>query len=231
MIKTGHNLKYLRRRTFYLFTLVSLVTFAVYLHGDLYILAQGDDNKTTLEYFSKTFKNNIFDPNRRPYVPPRERPRRKNAPAPVIETFRLSGVINYDEKSKAYFKGTSSSISGMKNKGEMVENLRIIKILVDHVVLGVSDKDQQNGNPIEYTLKVGQSLTRKDGGEWKPFEGNFKSSRPASLSRFKSSSNKTESEETDEDSSDEVSDDKKPSEEENDILKMLMERRKKIMGE
>lgn len=184
---------------------------------------QAEDNgkaPTEFEFFEILYKNNIFDPNRRPYVAPRPREERPVRRDPVIETFKLSGVMKYDGKSFAIFDGSSSSFRGKKDAGESIGELKISSVGIDKVTLEESDAKSE-----VFKLVVGQSLTRTDGGEWKPFLGNYQSGLryASSNSRSFGSSSSSQSDEAQENESDTPS----TSDDENEILKKLLERRKR----
>lgn len=232
MRKTDQKQQYFNELWFKCMLMTAMVLFGIGLintnaqENDAKVSVSESPEKTSFEYFEILFKNNVFDPNRRPYVPPRQRERREVVPEPVVETFKLGGVMSYDGKSMAYFQGTSRSISGIKGMGEMVENLKLAEVLVDQVVLRQPDIEDENKITEEFKIKVGQSLTRTDGGEWKPFNGTLGSGRASSVFRRSSTSENNSASDAAESKEDEEA-----SESENDILKMLMERRKKEMGE
>lgn len=208
--------------------------------------AEGDKNDEvdtrSLGYFEVLHKNNIFDPNRRPYVAPKKREERPVVREPEVDTFKLTGVMTYEGKSFALFDGSSSSFRGKRDSGDTIENLKIAEVGIDKVILRQSDEEGENGLFEQFQLKVGQSLSRTDGGEWKPYSGN---SRFSSSSRYGSSSSGSRSSSTSSnpsrsissssdsrgDSSDSNSESGSESADESDILKMLLERRKKELGQ
>lgn len=185
-----------------------------------------------LEYFRIIYQNNVFDPGRRPWRPPDRREERPVVRQPQIDSVGLSGIMSYDGKFLAIFNGSSSSFQGVRNLGESIGDLKIIKVGIDEVSLASTaapknnDESETEGGT-SYVLKIGESLTRQDEGPWKKSSGSGQPFRSAWSGSSRSSGGQSpgRSPEPAQGASG-GSAAEESSNAENDILKKLLERRK-----
>ena len=151
------------------------------------------------------YTRNIFDP-----------ARQKSGDAPPVEVellpqtdeLFLVGTLITAAESYAFFEGSRSEFNTVKKNGESINELTVTEINTTHIVLLYNSQTMR--------VPFGMSLEKEEKGEWKL-------SQKTSSERTQSNSESESLEESD-DSSNIDSDD-----ESNDILKQLMERRKKEM--
>ncbi len=111
---------------------------------------------------SKSFRiiteRNIFNSNRSPRRSrdrenvQRERPRR-------VDWFTLKGTMAYEDKSYAFFEGTSSQYRGALRPSDSIAGYKITEIGDDHIKLAADTNKTIN-------LRVGMQMRRPEGGVW-----------------------------------------------------------------
>jgi hypothetical protein len=163
---------------------------------------------------------NIFDPNRRERRPEmRTGPTRPRVQLPPTEQFSLAGVLIHDQSASrtavAFFTGSRSDYSGSRELGETIAGLTVAAIRTDRIYLDGS------GRRIE--LPVGRGLRRQGDEPWEVVAGMARPTRPSvgppSRSGFDSRSRSSSSSAA-------------PTGDNSDVLKALMERRRRqSMGE
>jgi hypothetical protein len=157
-------------------------------------------------------QRNIFDPNRRP--PRRPGSGSEDQPKPRrIDYLNLVGAMSYEKGRFAFFDGSSSEYRKSVKPGDNIAGYKVANVTQNNVTLESGDKKIQ--------LPVGGQLKREDEGEWRVNSNpeNFaastnssgSSSSSSSVSTSSSSSNSTSSSSTDE---------------QNPILKRLLEQRR-----
>jgi hypothetical protein len=157
-------------------------------------------------------QRNIFDPNRRP--PRRPGSGSEDQPKPRrIDYLNLVGAMSYEKGRFAFFDGSSSDYRKSVKPGDTIAGYKVANVTQNNVTLESGDKKIQ--------LPVGGQLKREDEGEWRVNSNpeNFaastnssgSSSSSSSVSTSSSSSNSTSSSSTDE---------------QNPILKRLLEQRR-----
>ena len=124
------------------------------------VCAQDDDSTRednpypTLESFNLILKRNIFDRNRRVFVP-----RREPAPrAPRTDSISLIGTLISDASSYAFFKSTVPEYNRVVLLGGQLAGYQIDSIKTDGVVL------KKENQPI--SLSVGLGLSRQGDSPW-----------------------------------------------------------------
>lgn len=179
-----------------------------------------------IEFFHAIVRNNIFDPNRRPYRPPEQRQERPVTKTPQVDTFGLNGIMKYNGKQMAIFNGSSSSFRGIRNQGEKIGGFSILEVGIDKVTLEVPP-DPSSGTQENVILEIGQSMQREDENPWKKMSSpapQFSSPNASSGPRTSSRNPRTSPAPSNTSSSSPTTDE--PTAEENDILKKLLERRR-----
>ena len=145
-------------------------------------------------------QRNIFNPNRT------RRSGRSGGdaekPAPRIEVIALSGTMSYPRGTFAFFDSSSSEFKKALQSGGMIAGYTVKEIKQDHVTL------EKESAALE--LKVGQQLKREAEGAWEVTSGSSFTSSPSNGSSGGTTSSSSGSGEG-------------PSE----VLKRLLEQRKK----
>ena len=111
----------------------------------------------SLQDFDILHINNIFDPNRKPYQPARQR--QAPAPEPQIDAYTVIGLMAYADRQIAVLSGSSSEYSGAFKLNDQIDNLKLIS-LSDKAVLFAEGE-------ATFNVDIGTSLRRVDGGAWK----------------------------------------------------------------
>jgi hypothetical protein len=127
---------------------------------------------------------NIFDPNRRP--------RMVSGPAPtIVDSFSLTGTLDYAKGKFAVFDGTSSDYHKVLEAGGRIAGYTVTEISRDTVKLAAGT------NVLE--LRVGTQMRRDDNGHWsagesaEPIEHSYASNSSRNESgrrRFNAESNR-----------------------------------------
>lgn len=108
----------------------------------------------TYETFNVIQRNNIFDPNRRPWTrPPTDTGRIRTQ----IEGFALRGTMSYAKGRFAFFDGTTGDYNKVLEVGGNIAGYTVKEITQSDVTLGANGKD--------FKLKVGIQV-RKQNGTW-----------------------------------------------------------------
>jgi hypothetical protein len=111
----------------------------------------------SLEYpaFQVIAQKNIFDPNRRPNAPRRQRDTTR---PPQVDSFSLVGTMTYEKGTFAFFSGSSSRYEkALKPAGEIAGyTVAAVSANAVKLVAGTNEVD----------LKVGYQLRREDEGPW-----------------------------------------------------------------
>ena len=113
----------------------------------------------SLETFDIVFKNNIFDPNRRPERAPRppQAPTQRRLPR---ETIELTGVMIDEEMAVAFFDGSNRANTGACEQGQKIGDFFLMELEPNAVTLQ-SDK---LGTII---LPIGSRMGREGEQGWK----------------------------------------------------------------
>jgi hypothetical protein len=175
-----------------------------------------------IEFFSAIVRNNIFDPNRRPYRPPEQRQERPVTRTPRVDTFGLNGIMKYNGKQMAIFNGSSSSFRGIRNQGEKIGEFAILEVGIDRVTL-IMPPDPASGTQENVILEIGQSMQKEEENPWKKISSpapQFSSKNTPDESRTSSRNPRSSPAPKTSPTTDE------PAADENDILKKLLERRR-----
>jgi hypothetical protein len=106
----------------------------------------------TFDTFNVIQRNNIFDPNRRPYFqpPPGRSPR-------TLEGFALRGTMSYAKGKFAFFDGTGDEYNKVLGVGGNIAGYTVKDITQNDVTLAANGKD--------FKLPVGRQV-RKQNGNW-----------------------------------------------------------------
>ena len=107
--------------------------------------------KLDFQYFQLISQNNIFDPYRRP--------RRTNTVQHTYDYFTLNGTMSYENKSYAFFSGSTSQYSKTVQPSDVIAGYRIAEITNNAVKLAASSNKVIN-------LMVGMQMRREDRGPW-----------------------------------------------------------------
>ena len=179
----------------------------------------------SLQDFEILHIKNIFDPNRKPYRPPRKREDPK--PEPRIDVFTVIGLMTYADRQIAVLSGSSSEYSGAFKLNDQIDNLRLISLSDKAVSFAEGEAT--------ISVDIGTSLRRADGGAWKESSERVGTVSKSGSSRSQYSSRETtrrdENKDSVKDSEGEEgeSDDSKDSASE--LLRKMMERRRQEVGE
>jgi len=189
--------------------------------------------------FKLILDRNIFDPNRRARRPDRTEPDRP--PEPKVDIVALTGTLIYQKGTFAFFDSNSSEYRKTAKAGDEIAGFLLKDVDQSHVAL------EREGRQLE--LKVGQQLRRLDEGAWEITSGErlagtggssrSSSRRPGSSSGSAASNNRSlgsersSSDPVDGDAENPESDESEaPAAEEadegpSDVLKRLLEQRRK----
>ncbi len=107
----------------------------------------------TLDTFNVIQRNNIFDPNRRPWIQPRS----TNYTPRTIEGFALRGTMSYAKGKFAFFDGTSEEYNKVLAVGGNIAGYTVKDITQNDVTLAANGKD--------FKMPVGRQV-RKQNGNW-----------------------------------------------------------------
>lgn len=116
--------------------------------------AASENQWPTFDSFNVVQRNNIFDPNRRPWLPDNSRPTRTG---PRIEGFALRGTMSYAKGKFAFFDGTTDDYNKVLGVGGNIAGYTVKDITQDDVTLAANGKD--------FKLLVGRQV-RKQNGNW-----------------------------------------------------------------
>jgi len=107
----------------------------------------------TFETFNVIQHNNIFDPNRRPWIPYNTN---RNQPK-AIQAFALTGTMSYPKGWFAVFNGTSSEYQKVLPVGGVIAGYKVTDITLTNVTLSANGKD--------FRMPVGRQV-RNSNGKW-----------------------------------------------------------------
>ncbi len=110
----------------------------------------------TFEDFDLVVKRNIFDPNRRKFVPRSTTP--SAPPPPPKNNIVLKGTMKTPAAEFASFDGTLSDHRGRFEKGQELGGFKLTSITRTNATLKLSTN--------VFTLAVGESLSRTGDGPW-----------------------------------------------------------------
>jgi hypothetical protein len=103
--------------------------------------------------FSVIQRNNVFDPNRRPWI----RETNPGPKRPALEGFALRGTMSYAKGKFAFFDGTGDEYNKVLGVGGNIAGYTVKDITQDDVTLAANGKD--------FKLPVGRQV-RKQNGNW-----------------------------------------------------------------
>lgn len=167
------------------------------------------DSQKPFEKYRILLERNIFDPNRRKVEPVFVEP----VTAPPTEQISLIGTMIYEKEAFAFFEGTRSEYKTAVRLQDSIAGYRVTKVDTEGIEL------ENEGRQI--SLPVGMALVREGEGNWQIASASLPSRSRVSVSP---SPGNGESGGTDEgDPGDESSTDDSA----DDMLKKLMERRKR----
>ena len=112
--------------------------------------------KPSFNEFRIVLERNIFDPDRRAPQRDFKRPLREETTPP--EQVRLLGVFFNEKEATIFFEGSQSSYNGEWKPGDMIAGFRIGKSQTNGVVL------EKNGKKIH--LSVGSVMAKTNGEDW-----------------------------------------------------------------
>ena len=169
-----------------------------------------DRDVVSFDEFRIITQRNIFDPNRR--IPgSRGGPREERKPTRV-DYLNLVGAMSYDKGRFAFFDGSSSEYRKSVKPGDSIAGYKVANVTANNVTLENGDK--------KFEIPVGGQLKRVDEGEWKV------NSNPESFAGSTSSSGSSTSSSSSTNSSGSGSSSNSSADEENPILKRLLEQRR-----
>lgn len=167
----------------------------------------------SFEDFKLILQRNIFDPERRPYREPVREERPAPPPSPSPDRLRLYGTSVHDGGAYAWFDGTEPGFKQFKaGVGTRMGAFEITGITLTNVALKAEDK--------KFELAVGGELQRVGNAPWKASGGG----PMGSFSRSPSNSGSTAS------PASESSGGSSEASEMSDVLKRLLEKRKKELN-
>ena len=163
------------------------------------------------ESYRVVVNRNIFDPTRRqrretPPQPPPSAP----APAPARDHIDLTGVLLSPEATVAFFEGSREEHGKVLKTGDTIAQYTIARIQSDRVVL--------SGDKGTLELPVGGSLQQTEDGAWQAQEREGALAKPVSLASGSAGTAAASSGSGSTSSS------------ASDLLKKMLERRKKELG-
>jgi len=115
--------------------------------------AASENSWPTFDSFNVIQHNNIFDPNRRPYIPIRD----TNRTPRQIDAFALKGTMSYAKGKFAFFDGTGDQYNKVLGEGGNIAGYTVKEIAQNYVTLEANGKDFQ--------MPVGRQV-RKQNGNW-----------------------------------------------------------------
>ncbi|MBN1676048.1 MAG: hypothetical protein JXR37_33700 [Kiritimatiellae bacterium] len=129
--------------------------------------APGAPAPKTAESFPLLSRRNIFDPTRRPHqiVPTRSAPPRSKPPE--TEYVALTGTLLYADKAYAFLAGSGSSFQPVVRLNERVAIYAVAEITTTNVVLAAGSA--------RIVLPVGGRMLRRQDGGWEPAAGEAQS--------------------------------------------------------
>ena len=179
----------------------------------------------SLQNFDILHINNIFDPNRKPYQPDRER--QEPEPEPQIDAFTVIGLMAYADRQIAVLSGSSSEYSGAFKLNDQIDNLKLISLSDKAVLFSEGEAT--------FNVDIGTSLRRVDGGAWKESSERVRTVSKSSSSRSQYSSRGTtrsdENKDTAKDSEDKEDEPDSSADSEAELLRKMMERRRQEVEE
>jgi uncharacterized membrane protein YgcG len=141
----------------------------------------GPNGAYSFESFDIVHNNNIFDPNRRPNRPSRERELPPAPPPPQNEHIELLGVMITEEKAVAFFECSNAAFSGPCEQGEEVAGFFLMEVYPGGVML-----KQEN---LQTVLPVGSRLNKQGDQEWRIAEAPYRPITRQALTPMASSRN------------------------------------------
>ena len=169
-----------------------------------------DRDVVSFDEFKIITQRNIFDPNRRVRG---SRPFNEDRPRPTrVDYLNLVGAMSYDKGRFAFFEGSSSEYRKSVKPGDSIAGYKVADVTANKVTLENGDK--------KFEIPVGGQMKRVDEGEWKV------NSSAESFAGSTSSSGSSTSSSTSTNSSGAGSSSGSSTDEENPILKRLLEQRR-----
>ena len=173
---------------------------------------EGGARAPAFESFQLIFDRNIFDPNRREKRPEREAPPPTPRPTRTREIL-LIGTIIYERGAFAFFEGTEREYNTAMHVGEEIAGYQIVTIDTSKIVL------QKEGQQVD--LQIGLGLSKQDEEEWKIASVQYVRGGDSKGDRAVESTGKTSAKDSDSG--------KEESQTDSDVMKRLMERRRREM--
>jgi hypothetical protein len=196
-------------------TRVKIILVAAFtLMNGMLVFAQSNNVPGATDYsgFSRfVTARNIFDPNRQPHYTsaPRTRIRPRTHVSASAPAFTLVGTMSYEKGVFAFFDGNNPDLKKVRLVNEKIADYAVTKITPDRVTLESADKKER------LELKVGDVM-RQENSKWTLSSSGELPVGTSSLAPTVSSA-----------SGDSPAESPSPSLGQNDVLKRLMELRKK----
>ncbi len=175
--------------------------------------------------FAILYKNNIFDPNRKPYREGRKR--LDPQPEPQIDAFTLIGLMAYADRQIAVLSGSSSEYNGVFKRNDQIDNLKLISLSDKAVSFAEGETT--------FSVDIGTSLRRVDGGDWKESSERVRTASRSGSSESQYSSRGTTRRDENKDSTKDSEDKEDESDGSEDsgaeLLRKMMERRRQEVGD
>ena len=113
--------------------------------------------KLAFEDFDLVVKRNIFDPDRKKYVPPVKQAERKPAPPPR-NSIVLKGTMKIDKVQFASFDSSLSDYRGRFNRDADIGEFKLTNVTATNATLKLSTNN--------FILRVGEGLSRTGKDPW-----------------------------------------------------------------
>lgn len=177
----------------------------------------GADDPANFDAFKIILERNIFNASRQAQPPPAQRPRAEIRP----ERITLLGVLVDGNNSAAFFDGSRSEYTRAVRTGEEIAGYKVVDIGTDKVRLANGDK--------KIEIRVASRMEKLGDNPWTLAEGGSGSSE---FFREDGTSSRSMSDKSQSDSAISSGDGQSGSAEpSSDLVKRLMERRRREMGE
>lgn len=111
-----------------------------------------------VEAFMMIAERNVFNARRTQRVERVERPVIEQRREPQIDSFALTGIIQYERGSFAFFDGSSPEFRKAVKPGDEIGGYSVASVTPEEVVL---ERDEE-----AIKVAVGEQLRREEGGEW-----------------------------------------------------------------
>ena len=153
------------RRSIWVWALAaSLASQAVVGAQDGDVVADGESPEDAevepvgVEAFMMIAERNVFNARRTRRVERVERPVIEQRREPRVDSFALTGIIQYERGSFAFFDGTSPEFRKAVKPGDEIGDYSVAFVTPEEVVL------EREGSATK--MAVGEQLRREDDGEW-----------------------------------------------------------------